>query len=133
MKAYGGVEEQLHSFLSSVIDAGRWLTSHSDHFISGGRAFQNPLHRRLGGDGAYSRSVRFGKSKHLLPLPGIEIRFLGYPTHSLFLLQVGTKIKFTLQHNHILPLSELCLFHELSYTRFRIISIAEIVLSYNLK
>jgi len=65
-------------------------------------------------------------------LPGIEIKFLGCPAHSLFLLQVGTKIKFAPQHNYIHPLPELYLFHERSYMRCRITSTAEIVLSYNL-
>jgi len=35
MKAYGGVEVQLHSFLTSALDGGEWSTSRPSRFIPG--------------------------------------------------------------------------------------------------
>ena len=32
MKAYKGIEVQLHAFLPSVVDGSEWSTSCSDHF-----------------------------------------------------------------------------------------------------
>jgi hypothetical protein len=51
MKAYRGVEVQLHAFLTSA----PW----------------NPLDRRLGGP--QSRSGRGGEDKNSQPLPGLEL------------------------------------------------------------
>jgi len=44
---YGGVKVQLHSFLTSVRDAGKWSTSRPERFTLGERAPRYPLDRRL--------------------------------------------------------------------------------------
>jgi hypothetical protein len=48
MKAYGGVEVQLHAFLTLALDGGERLASRPDRFNSRARA-PVPLDRRLGG------------------------------------------------------------------------------------
>jgi hypothetical protein len=35
MKAYGGVDVQIHIFLTSALIGGEWAASHSGRFISG--------------------------------------------------------------------------------------------------
>jgi len=44
MKAYGGLDVQLHFFLTSRIDGGEWSTSRSGH-LRLGREPQYPLNR----------------------------------------------------------------------------------------
>jgi hypothetical protein len=38
MKAYGGVDVQIHIFLTSALVGGEWSTSHPGRFTPGGRA-----------------------------------------------------------------------------------------------
>jgi hypothetical protein len=46
-----------------------------------GKSYRYPLYKRMGG--AQNQSGNWGIEKNLLPLPGIELRFLGRPVSSL--------------------------------------------------
>jgi hypothetical protein len=60
MKAYGGVDVQIHVFLSSALGGGEWSASLSDRFIS--------VIQCIGGsEGPQSWSGRRGESKTLDP------------------------------------------------------------------
>jgi hypothetical protein len=58
MKAYWGVEVQLHAFLTLALDEGEWSSSQAGCFNSRGNCPRYPLDRRLGG--SQSRSGRAG-------------------------------------------------------------------------
>jgi hypothetical protein len=73
MKAYCGMDIQLHTFLTSALDGGEWSVSRPDRFTKGNNR-RYPLDRRLGGP--QSQAGRGGEEKNSQPLPGIEIRFL---------------------------------------------------------
>jgi hypothetical protein len=66
MKEYGGVDVEIHIFLTSAPDGGEWSASRSNRFTAG----ESPpppyqLDRRLGGP--QSRSGRLGEQKTLDP------------------------------------------------------------------
>ena len=65
----GGVEVQLHSFLTSALDGGESLTSRSSRCALANEP-RYPLNRRFGGP--RSRCRLFAKEKNILPLPGFE-------------------------------------------------------------
>ena len=46
MKAYRGVDVQLHSFTDTAIDAEEWSTSRPRRFTPGGKKLWYPLNRR---------------------------------------------------------------------------------------
>jgi hypothetical protein len=66
VKAYGGVQFELHSFYTWPLDGAEWLDSHIARFTTHGRNKWYPLNRRLGGP--QSQTVLFGEGKNLLPL-----------------------------------------------------------------
>jgi len=69
MKAYWGLEAQLHAFLTSALDGGVGSDSRSGRLLGG----KNPLYlldRRGVGSRAGLKAVV--KRKKYLPLPGIE-------------------------------------------------------------
>jgi hypothetical protein len=70
MKTYGGVEVQLHAFLTSALDGGEWLASRPGRYIPVVTDPVYPLGRRLGGP--QRRSGRSGEEKHFLLLLRIE-------------------------------------------------------------
>jgi hypothetical protein len=65
MKVYGGVDVQIHIFMTLVLVGGEWLASRLSQFTSGERAPPPPnsFDRRL--DGLQSRSRRCGEEKIL--------------------------------------------------------------------
>jgi hypothetical protein len=63
------VEVQLHTFLTSALDTGQWLTSRPDRFAPG-KEPQYPLNWRL--NGPQNQSGRFEEKKNYLPLWGLE-------------------------------------------------------------
>jgi hypothetical protein len=65
MKGVGGVEVQLHSFLTSALDGGEWSASRPYRFTPE-KEYRYPLNRRLGGP--QSRSGRFGEEKKTICL-----------------------------------------------------------------
>jgi hypothetical protein len=77
MKTYGGVEVQLHVFLTTALDVGEWSALRPGHLYPHGKRSRYPLDRRL--LGPQSRSGH-GDEKILLPSQGIEPR---RPAHSL--------------------------------------------------
>jgi hypothetical protein len=69
-KVYGGVEIQIHTFLTSTLHEGKGSSSSPGRFIPGKRMLWYPLDRRLGGP--QSRSGRGGEEKNSQPLPGLQ-------------------------------------------------------------
>jgi hypothetical protein len=57
MKTYGGVDEQLHAFLTSTLDEGKLSASRPGRFTPRERAPQYPLDRRLGGRSEQENNV----------------------------------------------------------------------------
>ena len=65
MEAYGGVDVQVHSFLTSVLDGRGWF-SRFGRFTRGKKS-RYPLNMRLGGP--KTQSEHFAEKNNLLPLP----------------------------------------------------------------
>lgn len=80
MKAYGGGEEQIHSFVTSTLDANG--QPHVPDALPLEKSASHPMNRRQ--DGPQSRSEPSGKQKHPLPLPEIEFRIIQPVTSSLY-------------------------------------------------
>jgi hypothetical protein len=70
MKTYWGVEVQLHTFLTSVLDGGEWSNSRPGRFIPGRKNPRYLLDRRLGGPQSWCG--RSGEEKNSQPPPGIK-------------------------------------------------------------
>jgi hypothetical protein len=81
VRAYGGVEVQLHSFVTWIPDEGEWSASCLSCLAPAERAPTTPKHSRL--DRHQSQSGCCGEQKKLLPWPGIKTRILGGPAYSL--------------------------------------------------
>ena len=69
---------QLHSFITSALDGGKWSVSHFGRFVPVKE--RHLLNKRLGG--SQSRAGRFGEGKNLSPLSGFEPRTV-HPFYSL--------------------------------------------------
>jgi hypothetical protein len=61
MKTYGGVDVQIHVYLTLALVGGKWSASRPDRFTPGERAPVYALDRRLGGP--QSQSGRRGEEK----------------------------------------------------------------------
>lgn len=98
MKWYGRVEVQLQSFLAALLGLSDHL--HSSTSLPRRKAPLVAMNRKL--DGPKSHHGRSGEKTNLLPLPGIELRFVGWPA-----INVGTIATALLQ----LPIVITALFH----------------------
>jgi hypothetical protein len=74
MKAYGGVDVQLHIFLTSALAGDEWSASRPGRFTPGTHWIGDWVNPRAGLDDAEKREF--------LLLPGIELRPLGRPVRS---------------------------------------------------
>jgi hypothetical protein len=74
MKAYEGVDVQIHIFLTSALVGGEWSASRPCRFTPGTHWIGSWVDPRAGLDAV--RKIKF------LTLPGIELRPLGRPAHS---------------------------------------------------
>jgi len=81
MRIYVGVEVQLHSFVTWVLDKGEWSASRLSCSAPAKRALTTPHAQQAGW--CQSQSGCCGEQKNLLPWPGIKTLFLGGPAHSL--------------------------------------------------
>jgi hypothetical protein len=80
MKTYGGVDVQIHVFLTSAL-VGELSASRPGRFISGARA---PGTHWIGGWVGPGTSLDDVEKRKMLPLPGFELRSLGRPAQSLY-------------------------------------------------
>jgi hypothetical protein len=80
MKVYGGgVDVQIHIFLTSTLVGGEWSVSRPGCFIPGERAPGTHLIRRWVGPRADLDDI---EKRKFLTLPGLELRPLGNPARS---------------------------------------------------
>jgi hypothetical protein len=86
MKAYGGVDVQIHIFLTSALVGGDWTTSRPGHFTPGERV---PGTNQLGGWVGPRAGLDDVEKRKFLTLPGLEIRPLGrtFGSQSLYRLR----------------------------------------------
>jgi hypothetical protein len=71
MKAYGGVDVQIHVFLTSALVGGEWSALRPGRFTSGTHWIRGWVDPRAGLDDVEKRKF--------LTLPGLEFRPLGRP------------------------------------------------------
>jgi hypothetical protein len=76
MKAYGGVDVQIHIFLTSALVGGEWLASRTGRFTPRERA---PGTHCLGGLVDPKAGLGYVEKRKLLTLPGLELQPLGGP------------------------------------------------------
>jgi hypothetical protein len=79
MKVYGGVEVQIHIFLTSTLAGGEWSASHPGRFTPGERASGTHW---IGGWVDPRAGLDDVKKRKLLTLTGLELRPLGRPARS---------------------------------------------------
>jgi hypothetical protein len=98
VKAYEAVKLKLYAFLNLALeDGGERYVSRPGHF------YRAPRIRWMGGWVVpQDRSGRFGEQKNFSPLPGIETRFIDYPTPSVLTIPVfGVHLEFSSWWNEI--------------------------------
>jgi hypothetical protein len=79
MKAYGGVDVQIHIFLTSAFAVGGWSASRPGRFTPG----ENSLSTHwIGGWVDPRAGLDNVKKRKFLTLPGLELRPLGRPARS---------------------------------------------------
>jgi hypothetical protein len=79
MKAYGGVDVQVHIFLTSALVGSEWSASRHCRFTPGKRA---PGTRRIGGWVNPRTGLDDVEKRKFLTLSGLELRTLGLPARS---------------------------------------------------
>jgi hypothetical protein len=79
MKAYGGVDVQVHIFLTSVLVGGEWSASRPGRFTPGEIA---PGTHWIGGWVDPRAGLDDVKERKFLTLSGLELRTLGHPARS---------------------------------------------------
>jgi hypothetical protein len=79
MKAYGGVDVQIHIFLISALIRGEWSASRPDRFTPGERA---PGTHWIGGWVNPRPGLDDVEKRKFLSLPGLELRPLGRPART---------------------------------------------------
>lgn len=78
----GGIDIQLHTFLTTDSDTGEWSPSWAGRFSPQGKSPRDPLDMNLGG--SHSRCQHFEKERiNLFSLPEIDIWFLDGHARSL--------------------------------------------------
>jgi hypothetical protein len=79
MKAYGGVDIQIHIFLTSALAGGEWSASRPDRLTPGERAASTHW---IGGWVDPRAGLDDVKKRKFLTLPRLELRPLGRPARS---------------------------------------------------
>jgi hypothetical protein len=84
MKAYGGMDVQIHIFLTLALVGGEWSNSCPCHFTPGERT---PSTLSIGGWVGPRAGLDDVEKGKFLTLQGLELRPLGRPAHSQSLYQ----------------------------------------------
>jgi hypothetical protein len=79
MNTYGGVDEQIHAFLTSALAGSEWSASRPGCFTPSERV---PSTHWIGDWVGPSAGLDDVKKRKCLTLPGLELRLLGRPTRS---------------------------------------------------
>jgi hypothetical protein len=79
MKVYGGVDVQIHAFLTSALIGDEWSASRPGRFIPWERA---PSTHWIGGWVGPRTGLDGVEKRKFLILPGLEFRTLHRPAHS---------------------------------------------------
>jgi hypothetical protein len=100
MKAYEGVDVQIHIFLTSALDGGEWSASRPGSFTPGERA---PATHLIGSWVDPKAGLGDVGKRKFLTLPGLELRPLGRParSQSLYGLYYHRKTRIKLRENII--------------------------------
>jgi hypothetical protein len=81
MKACGGVDVQIHIFLTSALVGGEWSASRPGRFIPGTHCIGDWVGPRACLDHTENRKFSF--------VPGLELRLLGRPARSYSLYRLS--------------------------------------------
>jgi hypothetical protein len=79
MKTYGGVDVQIHVFLTSTLAGGEWSALRPGRFTPGERA---PGTHWIGGWMGPRAGLGDVEKRKFLTMPGLELRLLGLPACS---------------------------------------------------
>jgi hypothetical protein len=91
MKTYRGVEDYRYTFLTSALDGEEWSASRPGCFTPEEKV--PSIHWMGTGMGGTPEMGLNAVEKNLLPLLGIELRFLGRPPRRLVAIFTGPALK----------------------------------------